>query len=144
MSGPQCLRFDTSDNISTLRSIMVYGLNACQQLATTLNALPDVAVLNTTHLTGGAIIALPGLVPSCANSAGYSAARATTDLCRAVINVKTSSSSTDRIEAWLSDDWNGRFLATGNGGTGGCIDYGNLMNGASFGFATFGTNGGHE
>jgi feruloyl esterase len=144
MSGPQCFWFHTSDNVLTLGSIMAYGLSACQQLASTLNTLPGVAVLNTTHLSSGATIALPGLVPSCANSAGYSAAKATTDLCRAVINVNTSSSSTDRIEAWLPDNWNGRFLATGNGGTGGCIDYGNLMNGASFGFATFGTNGGHE
>ncbi|OAL05597.1 tannase and feruloyl esterase [Phaeosphaeriaceae sp. SRC1lsM3a] len=60
------------------------------------------------------------------------------------MNVTTSASSTDRIEAWLPDSWNGRFLATGNGGTGGCIDYNNLQNGASFGFATFGTNGGHD
>jgi feruloyl esterase len=123
---------------------MAYGLSTCQQLATTLNTLPGVSVLSTTHLTNSASIALPGLVLSCANSSGYSAARATTNLCRAVLNVTTSPSSTDQIEAWLPDEWNGRFLATGNGGTGGCIDYTNLQNGASFGFATFGTNGGHD
>lgn len=123
---------------------MAYGLSSCQQLATILNNFPGVVVLNATHLANNTSIALPGLIPSCANSAGYSAAKATTDLCRAVINVNTSSSSTDQIEAWLPDNWNGRFLATGNGGTGGCIDYGNLMHGTSFGLATFGTNSGHE
>ncbi|KAF1936496.1 tannase and feruloyl esterase [Clathrospora elynae] len=123
---------------------MAYGLTACQQLSTSLNALPGVSVLDATHLVDGASIALPGLVPSCAASSGYGSAKATTDLCRVVLNVTTSPSSTNRIEAWLPDEWNGRFLATGNGGTGGCIDYGNLESGASFGFATFGTNGGHE
>jgi feruloyl esterase len=127
------------------RSNMSYGvMTACQQLSTSLSTLPGVSVLNITHLTSGTSIALPGLVPSCANSAGYNVAKATADLCRAVLNVTTSPSSTDRIEAWLPDAWNGRFLATGNGGTGGCIDYGNLGNGASFGFATFATNGGHD
>jgi feruloyl esterase len=123
---------------------MTYGLSACQQLASTLNTIPGITVLNATHLTNGVSIALPDLVPSCAGAGGYNAARATTNLCRAVLNVTTSPSSTARIEAWLPDEWNGRFLATGNGGTGGCIDYSNLQIGASFGFATFGTNGGHD
>jgi len=123
---------------------MAYGLSACQQLATSLNTIPGVNVLSTVHLNSNTSIDLSGLVPSCANAAGYNIARTTTDLCRVVLNVNTSSSSVNRIEAWLPDDWNGRFLATGNGGTGGCIDYGNLQTGASYGFATFGTNGGHD
>lgn len=125
-------------------SIMTYGAAACQSLATSLNSLPGVSVLNTTHLTNGTSIDLSGLVPSCANAPSYNLAKATTNLCRAVFNVTTSPTSTARLEAWLPDEWNGRFLATGNGGTGGCIDYGNLQYGASFGFATFGTNGGHD
>ncbi|OAG06921.1 uncharacterized protein CC84DRAFT_1174819 [Paraphaeosphaeria sporulosa] len=43
---------------------------------------------------------------------------------------------------WLSDNWNGRFLATSNGGTGGYIDYTNLAHGVSLGVATFGTKAG--
>jgi feruloyl esterase len=123
---------------------MAYGLSACQQLATTLNTLPGISVISTTHLDNGTSIALPDLVPSCASASGYNAARASADLCRAVINVTTSPSSTARIEAWLPDEWNGRFLAGGNGGTGGCIDYTGLQGGAALGFASFGTNGGHD
>jgi len=123
---------------------MAYGSLTCQQLGASLGNIPGVTVLSTAHLASGTNISLPGLVSSCATASGYGAATASTDLCRAVINVTTSSSSTDRIEAWLPDTWNGRFLATGNGGTGGCIDYGNLGHGASFGFATFATNAGHE
>lgn len=123
---------------------MTYGALTCYQLSSSLSTIPGVTVLNTSHLAGGTSIELPGLVPSCASASGYNSATVTTDLCRATINVTTSESSTDRIEAWLPDDWNGRFLATGNGGTGGCIDYGNLEHGASFGFGTFATNGGHD
>jgi feruloyl esterase len=122
---------------------MAHGLSTCQHLATTLATIPEVSVLNTTHVVNGLSIDLPGLVPSCTVPA-YGTAKATTNLCRALVNVATSESSTVRIEAWLPDEWNGRFLATGNGGTGGCIDYNNLQHGASLGFATFGTNGGHD
>ncbi|KAG5799184.1 hypothetical protein H9Q69_001816 [Fusarium xylarioides] len=49
-----------------------------------------------------------------------------------------------RIDAWLPDDWNKRLLATGTGGIGGCIDFPTIQNGAQLGFASFGTNTGHD
>ncbi|KAF2640760.1 tannase and feruloyl esterase [Massarina eburnea CBS 473.64] len=122
---------------------MDFGLTTCQQVITSFNSIPSVSVLNATYLTNGTYIALPDLVPSCVSN-GSKSANATNDLCRIVLNITTSASSTNRIEAWLPDDWNGRFLATGNGGIGGCIDYKNLQHGAGLGFATFGTNGGHD
>lgn len=41
-------------------------------------------------------------------------------LCRLEFAVSTSETSNVRAEAWLPSEWNGRFLAIGNGGLGGC------------------------
>lgn len=42
------------------------------------------------------------------------------DLCRVALYVNTTYRSGIQFEAWLPKNWNGRFLATGNGGIGGC------------------------
>jgi feruloyl esterase len=42
------------------------------------------------------------------------------DVCRVAVFMRTSERSGVHFEAWLPRDWNGRFLATGNGGIGGC------------------------
>ena len=119
------------------------GSAACESLSGALS-IDNVSVVSSTYYQSGGHIPLPGLVASCASDDGESSANATSDLWRLVLNVTTSSTSEVLIEAWLPDIWNGRFLATGNGGIGGCIDYNNLGNGASFGFASFGTNSGHN
>lgn len=104
--------------------------------------IPNVIIDHVEHLQNGHNIPLPNTVPSCGGPS-YSA-NTTSDLCRVVMTVPTSNSSSIRVEAWLPDDWNSRFLATGNGGIGGCIDYDTMQNGAQLGFAAFGTNAGHD
>jgi hypothetical protein len=42
------------------------------------------------------------------------------DICRVTMYLQTSAQSGVQFEAWLPKTWNGRFLATGNGGIGGC------------------------
>lgn len=42
------------------------------------------------------------------------------DLCRIALQITTSPTSRITFEAWLPEDWSGRFLATGNGGVDGC------------------------
>lgn len=104
--------------------------------------VPNVTVVSVDHRLRGEIIPLPNTVQSCGGPDFV--ANATNDFCRIVVNVSTTDSSSIRIEGWLPDDWNGRFVASGTGGIGGCIDYGQVQNGAQLGFASFGTNAGHD
>jgi feruloyl esterase len=48
------------------------------------------------------------------------------------------------MEVWLPQNWTGRFLSTGNGGLGGCIQYEDLDYATSLGFASVGTNNGRQ
>ncbi|KAF5693604.1 feruloyl esterase B precursor [Fusarium denticulatum] len=104
--------------------------------------LPNGTIASAQHHSVGDDISLPNTVASCGGP--NFKANITADLCRIVVNVSTSDSSSVRIEAWLPDDWNKRLLATGTGGIGGCIDFPSVQNGAQLGFASFGTNTGHD
>jgi hypothetical protein len=53
-------------------------------------------------------------------SCGLNAANVPVPLCRVQFVTKTSESSVVHAEAWLPDEWYGRFLAVGNSGLGGC------------------------
>ncbi|KAL7940150.1 putative feruloyl esterase B-2 [Trichoderma barbatum] len=78
--------------------------------------------------------------PSCNRSSRLVA----TDLCRIALYVETSQSSGVHLEAWLPRNWSRRILSTGNGGLSGCIQYEDVNYGISLGFATIGTNNGHN
>ncbi|KAJ6490292.1 hypothetical protein C8R47DRAFT_1215155 [Mycena vitilis] len=57
-------------------------------------------------------------------------ARVSTPLCRVEFITQTSETSAVHGEVWLPDEWDGRFLALGNGGLGGCApatDWNHLM-----------------
>lgn len=64
--------------------------------------------------------------------------------CRLRLQVPTSPRSGFTLEAWFPETWSGRFLATGNGGLSGCIQYPDIAMGTDYGFATIGTNNGHD
>lgn len=116
---------------------------ACASFNTEIS-IPNVTVVANNYLLNGTSIALPGTVESCGGP--DLKANVTADLCRLVLIVATTPQSEVQIEAWLPDPktWKGQFLATGNGGIGGCIDYSTIQNGAGLGFASFGTNAGHN
>jgi hypothetical protein len=73
------------------------------------------------HHSKGEVLHLTNTVESCEGPAYKTII--TNDLCRVVVNVTTSATSTVRLEAWLPDEWNGRLLAVGTGeGGGGLVD----------------------
>lgn len=116
------------------------GYSACNTTAPTLAFGSDTTVLSTAFYPNGSTIELPSTVASCV----INSTTATGDLCRITLSVQTSCMSSIFLEAWLPTNWNGRFLASGTGGIGGCIDYNVLQSGVQQGFATLGQNAGHN
>ncbi|KAL5532409.1 hypothetical protein ACEPAF_5979 [Sanghuangporus sanghuang] len=114
---------------------------ACIALATTALATTDFSSLNTTILNATYYDS-----PTTVTTLGTCSTQATVNasLCRIQYVVNTSDISAIAGEAWLPDDWNQRFVALGNGGLNGCIDYDNLNTGSSKGFAAIASNNGHD
>ncbi|KAL0569617.1 hypothetical protein V5O48_012343 [Marasmius crinis-equi] len=99
-------------------------------------------LLNASIVPAGTQITFPDVDSSCETSSDPQVL--SDDICRVILQVDTSSTSSIHMEAWLPRHWTGRFLSTGNGGLGGCIKYQDVANGASLGFATVGANNGHD
>ncbi|KAJ4393714.1 hypothetical protein N0V93_002929 [Gnomoniopsis smithogilvyi] len=64
--------------------------------------------------------------------------------CALIVNVTTSSSSSFRFGIFLPTQWNGRFLAVGNGGFAGGINWLDMGAGIRYGFAVASTDTGHN
>ncbi|KAJ7237297.1 tannase and feruloyl esterase [Mycena haematopus] len=107
----------------------------CLALKSSLN-LENTTITDVSYVPGGSKVATLG---TCAKTADVNV-----PLCRVQFFTKTTDTSVVHAEAWLPDEWYGRFLGTGNGGLGGCIDYQNLDYGSSLHFATIGSNNGHD
>jgi hypothetical protein len=115
--------------------------SSCDRLLEPSN-IPNTSVILREHHKNGSSFPIVGQVESCGGPT-YKA-NVTADLCRIVVNISTTTTSSVQLEAWLPDSWNGRLLATGNGGEGGCVDYPTVQLGASMGFASLGQNNGHN
>ncbi|KAL1695717.1 Tannase/feruloyl esterase [Schizophyllum commune] len=103
-------------------------------------SLDNVTVTSTEFVAAGTNLTV--YVPASCGSASYQVV--STDVCRATMNVTTSERSGIRFEAWFPQNYTGRFLSTGNGGIGGCIQYSDIDYAASLGFAAVGANNGHD
>ncbi|KAI1184842.1 Tannase/feruloyl esterase [Nemania serpens] len=64
-------------------------------------------------------------------------------LCAVTIAVASSTTSLYRLGLFLPADWNNRFLAVGNGGFGGGINWLDMGAGVQYGFAVVSTDTGH-
>jgi feruloyl esterase len=64
--------------------------------------------------------------------------------CRVTATLKPSSDSDIKMEVWMpATNWNGKFLAVGNGAFSGSIAYPAIMTGLARGYATSSTDTGH-
>lgn len=115
---------------------------ACERLGSSFKA-PHVTINLAQHVAAGTNLTLPPQGTGAA-SCGNTAQLVSVDLCRITANVATSNRSEIFLEAWLPTNWTGRFLSTGNGGLGGCVQYTDLAYTTSYGFATVGANNGHN
>jgi len=67
------------------------------------------------------------------------------EYCRVVLVLKPSADSNINSELWLPTNWNGRFMAVGNGGFGGSIQgFNEMRNAVRLGYATAGNDTGHS
>jgi len=66
--------------------------------------------------------------------------------CQVTAMVKPVPDSEIRVEIWLppAPQWNGKFLGTGNGGYSGALSYAEMRAALARGYATAGSNTGHE
>ncbi|KAJ7871715.1 tannase and feruloyl esterase [Mycena olivaceomarginata] len=108
---------------------------ACLALKSSLN-VENTTIIDVSYVPAGSKVATLG---TCAERADVSVS-----VCRVQFFTNTTTTSVVHGEAWLPDEWYGRFLGLGNGGLGGCIDYGGLDYGSSLNFATVGSNNGHD
>ncbi|KAI1390379.1 tannase-domain-containing protein [Hypoxylon trugodes] len=66
------------------------------------------------------------------------------ELCAIIIYVPSSTVSAYRFGIFMPAEWNGRFLAVGNGGFGGGINWLDMGAGVRYGFAVVSTDTGHN
>ena len=64
--------------------------------------------------------------------------------CRVAAVLRPSADSHIEMELWLPDDWNGKFLALGNGGWAGSISYSAMAAGLQSGYAVASNDTGHK
>jgi len=64
--------------------------------------------------------------------------------CRVAGTIRATAESDIRFELWLPQEWNGKFLQTGNGGAAGAIVYESLIDPLLRGYAVANTDTGHQ
>ena len=94
------------------------------------------------YVPANTTIPLHGMDPTCSRSTQLFSVEA----CRIALTIPITNRSSVIVEVFLPqpDAWTGRYLATGNGGIDGCIKYEDIAYGLTHGFATTGSNNGHN
>jgi len=132
-------------NLKTSALIAVIG-SACLSTtvaAATCESLKSVSLPNVTVTSAENVAAGPFVQPG--SNAPTQAAQPIPAHCRVKLVLKPSTDSHINAELWLpTADWNGKFMAVGNGGFGGSIQgFGDMQVALRRGYATAGNDTGH-
>lgn len=124
---------------------LILSVSADTFAQTCLAFTPESHIHNSTRLVleyvlSGTNLTFPSNDPSCLRPSQL----VYTDLCRVALTIPTSNRSSVNFEMWLPRNWTGRYLATGNGGIDGCTKYEDMAYTTQYGFATTGSNNGHN
>jgi feruloyl esterase len=112
------------------------NLASCESLASI--ALPHAEITGSERVEAGAFSA-PGA------SQQNAAFKQLPAFCRVSATLTPSADSHIEMELWLpAENWNGKFLAAGNGGWAGNIEYGAIANGLRRGYAAASNDTGHQ
>lgn len=109
----------------------------------------ECSALKSLHLPDTTIIAAertgPGVVPGPA-LVGSVSPQQMPAFCRVTGVLRPTADSVIRFEVWLPEAaaWSGRIVNSGNGGFAGSIDYRQMSNNLQRGYATAGTDAGHQ
>jgi feruloyl esterase len=139
---------------SVLFGLAGTALLATSSAAATCESLKSLSIPNVTIVSAESVAAGPFVQPGrggapapAAQPVGRGAAPPSIPAhCRVKLVLKPSSDSNINAELWMpAADWNGRFLAVGNGGFGGAIQgYGDMQVALRRGYATAGNDTGHS
>ena len=116
-------------------AMLAPALHAADCSALKSLALPDTTIETAESVTSGTLVTPTGEGPF----------HDLPPFCRVTGVLRPSADSIIRFEAWLpAEHWNGRFLGVGNGGFAGAISDGSLAANLNRGFATAGSDTGHQ
>jgi len=120
--------------------LLVQGVKAAQAPAVCENltslSLPYTTITTAEHIAAGQFRLATG------NATAYADLPA---FCRVTATVKPTPSSDIRMEAWLpANGWNGTFEGRGSSGIGGAVPYNDLATSLRAGYATAGSDTGHQ
>jgi feruloyl esterase len=113
------------------------------EAAGSCESLAGIRLPNTTVTAAQAVNSGP-VFPAEAAAAGRPPLTAPHPFCRVAATLKPSSDSDIQIEVWMpASNWNGKYMAVGNGAFNGTIAYPAMMTALSRGYATSSTDTGH-
>jgi len=105
-------------------------------------SLPDTTITLAESVPAGSFIQPP--MPPGRPRQDPEAFKKVPEFCCVAAVLRPTKDSEIKIEVWLpSSGWNGKFLAVGNGGWAGSINYGGLTQSLQRGYATASTDTGH-